>query len=108
MSDQKKISEPVTGVELEVIEELAEGNFAPSQIALSLRRDKRSFMHLWRDPKSAVRLAYERGRLEIEKTKVNQLITKIEGGSETAIQIHDKHTELQRFEDIKKTIFSFE
>lgn len=92
----------------ETIEEMAEQNYGPREIASFLRVSVQSFMHVWRDTKSRIRESYERGRLEIELKKSEQLKLKVASGSVTAIQIHDKHAEARRFEDIKQQIFGFE
>ena len=108
MSTITHIKDTLTGELLEQIEELAAQNYGPTDICFKLNQDKRSFLRLWRDTKSQVREAYERGRMEIEITKRQKLNEDIESGSITAIQIHDKRAEEQRFEDIKREIFSFE
>lgn len=98
----------IGGVDIETIEELASQNMAPSDIALSLSVDKRGFLHLWKDNKSDVRNAYERGKLQakcdIEKKLYDDALT----GNMTAIQIHDKKRQEQEFEDIKQSIFSYD
>lgn len=103
-----EIKESISETHLETIAELAAQNYGPRDIALNLRMDMRGFLHIWRDKKSRVREAYERGIMEIEITKREKLNIDIEGGSITAIQIHDKRVEERRFEDIKSEIFSFE
>ena len=103
-----KVKDSVTEAELETIAELASQNYGPRDIALNLRMDMRGFMHVWRDKKSRIREAYERGVMEIDIIKREKLNKEVEGGSITAIQIHDKRSEAQRFEDIKREIFSFE
>ena len=98
--------EDFTPSELETIEELAAQNFAPSQICDVLDRNKRQFMRQWRDTDSKVRKAYELGRLDIERTKREQLQLRVETGDMNAIQMHDKRLREQRFEDIKNEIFN--
>ena len=108
MSTIARIKEALTGEDLELIEELASQNYGPTDISFKLNYDKRSFLHIWRDPKSQLREAYERGRMEIEILKRQKINEDIEQGGITAIQMHDKRAEEQRFEDIKREIFSFE
>ncbi|UOB16582.1 hypothetical protein [Abyssalbus ytuae] len=101
----QKIAENITPSDFETIETMASQNYAPSDIALALGFDKKSFMHIWRDQNSQIRQFYEKGRLDIELKKTEKLLEKIEEGSITAIQQHDKKSEERRFEDIKQTIF---
>lgn len=89
------------------IEDLACKNFAPSDIAKSIRVSGRDFLFLWRDKTSPVREAYDRGRLKIASAKEQQIIDKVNNGNITAIQIHDKKAKDQEFEDVKADIFGF-
>lgn len=108
MTKSEALKERLTQTDLETIQELAEQNQAPRDIALALGVSKAVFMHIWRDKKSQVREYYERGRFEIERKKEQALIDRIErDGKITAIQIHDKKSEARRFEDIKEDIFGF-
>lgn len=93
---------------LKDIRKLASGNMAPSDIALKLGVHKAGFMRIWRDKDSAIREAYEGGRLDIEATKAKQLKKEIKGGNITAIQIHDKKAEEAEFEAHKNQIFGLE
>ncbi|TXE18623.1 hypothetical protein ES692_06150 [Psychroserpens burtonensis] len=88
-----------------MIEELAEQNKGPRDIAKALRVSVRDFMYLWRNKTSRIREAYDLGRLQIEITKGEQLITMIEAANTTAIQIHDKNALTRTFEDHKSDVF---
>ena len=102
-----KVLSAISNVELEVIEEMASQNHGPSDIAKALGVKKGSFIHIWRDPKSDIRKAYDRGILNIEITKTAELKKKVEAGSVTAIQMHEKRALKQRFEDAKNEVFGF-
>lgn len=93
---------------LDRVEELAAQNFAPSQISEMLLMDKWAFMQVWRDQNSVLRKRYEQGRLEIAETKQTQLLEKVREGNLFAIQLHEKASNAQRFEDIKTDIFNLE
>ena len=103
-----EIKDTITKGNLMEIEEMAEQNYGPRDIARALSINVKGFLHIWRDPKSQIREAYELGRLSIDRKKKEQLIAEVGKGNITAIQIHDKHTAAQHFEDIKREIFSFE
>ncbi|KAB8156147.1 hypothetical protein EZY14_002710 [Kordia sp. TARA_039_SRF] len=87
------------------IESLAAKNFAPSDIALKLGINKRIFMKEWRNLKSPVRKAYEKGKLEIAIVKADALEEMIEDGNVTAYQIHDKNEKEQAFKDVVADVF---
>lgn len=108
MSTVAQLKEVLGTSDFESIEELAAQNYGPRDIAKFLNYNLRAFMHIWRDKKSRLREAYDRGMLEIEIKKTQQLVEKAERGDLTAIQIHDKKADAQRFEDIKQEVFSFE
>jgi hypothetical protein len=48
------------------IESLAEQNYGPWDIAKALKVPTKPFMHVWRNPKSRIRKAYDYGRLQID------------------------------------------
>lgn len=93
--------------DFETIEELATQNQAPSDIALALGVSKRAFLHVWRDKKSQIREAYDRGRLQITIDKEAKLMEKVNEGNITAIQIHDRKQAQRRFEDAREDVFGF-
>ena len=108
MSSNSELFNELDSVLLKEIAELAGRNFSPSDIALKLELSKASFMHVWRDKTSAIREAYEKGRLDIASTKAKKIAKKVKKGSITAIQMHDKKEEESHFEAIKKEIFGLE
>lgn len=91
--------------DFDTIEKLAEENYGPRDIARALSVSKRDFMHLWRDKRSQVREAYERGVLQIDITKQERLIAMIKADNVTAVQIHDKNAKIRRFEDARMDVF---
>lgn len=106
MATAQEIKQGITQSDLEQIEELTAQNFCAAEIALSLCIDKRLFMHIWRDKKSQVRMAYERGRIQVQSYKQQQLMGQIKKGNITAIQQHDKQEKLRDFEAIKAEVFN--
>lgn len=89
------------------IESLAEQNYGPRDIAKALQVSVRTFLHVWRDHSSQVRVAYELGRFQIEITKSEKLMSMIESENTTAIQIHNKQSEERSFEDARLDVFGF-
>lgn len=108
MPTNKEILSVLDEHTLSSIEDLAAGNFAPSDIAVRLSINKAGFMRIWREEGSEIRTAYEKGRLRIKEMKMQALETEVELGNITAIQIHDKHSEELDFEAKKKEIFGLE
>ena len=91
--------------DFETIEKMAEENYGPRDIAKALSVSVRDFLHLWRDHKSQIREAYERGVLQIDIKKQEKLIDLITKENVTAIQIHDKNQKIRRFEDARLDVF---
>lgn len=93
---------------LDEIERLAAAEFAPSDIAVKLRIDKAAFLRLWRLEESEIWKAYQRGRLEVRRVKMEALRDEMEDGNITAIQTHEKMQYVTDFEAWKQKIFSIE
>lgn len=108
MQKVDKFLSELTARDLDRVEELAAQNFAPSQICEMLVLDKWTFMHVWRDRQSTLRKRYELGRLQIEEQKRTVLLEEVKAGNMFSIQLHDKASRAQRFEDIKTEIFNIE
>ena len=87
--------------EMTSIHDLAANNYAPEKIALYLDVDKKAFMRLWYDKESAVRLAYERGKLVSEFTITNKQKELAEKGNITAAQIFLKESKENEINNIR-------
>ena len=87
--------------EMTSIHDLAANNYAPEKIALYLDVDKKSFLQLWYDKESAVRLAYERGKLVSEFTITNKQKELAEKGNITAAQIFLKESKENEINNIR-------
>lgn len=88
--------------EITSIEDLAGCNYSPEKIALYLQVDKKAFMRLWYDKQSAVRVAFEKGKLESEFKINNKQKELAESGNITATQIFiglREATEVARIRD---------
>lgn len=92
--------------DIETIEELASQNYTKREIALVLDIKPSLFTYFCADELHSIGKAYMKGHLEIERAKNEKLLTKIESGSETAIQIHDKKAKKQAFLDMKNDLYS--
>ncbi|WP_141879116.1 hypothetical protein [Gramella sp. Hel_I_59] len=90
------------------IEKLAGGNMAPNMIARRLSIPIKDFMRIWREEDSAIREAYERGRLELDEIKADSLKVQMETGNVTAVQIHDNQSRVAEFEAAKRDIFELD
>jgi hypothetical protein len=90
--------------EMTAIHDLAANNYAPEKIALYLDVDKKGFMQLWYDKESAVRMAYNRGKLKSEFTITNKQKELAESGNITAAQIFLKQKEEMEIENIRNKI----
>ena len=108
MPSNKEILATLDDITLDEIERLAKANFAPNQIATKLRINKAAFLRLWRDEESEIWKAYQRGRLEIQKLKMEALECEMTDGNITAIQTHEKMEQAANFEAWKQRIFSIE
>lgn len=100
-----QLKEQLTEADYITIEELAEQNHAPSDIARALRVSRRDFLHVWRDKTSRIREAYELGRLQIEIKKSEKLVKMIEAENTTALQIHEKKSKALNFENARLDVF---
>ena len=69
------------------IHDLAGCNYSPEKIALYLDVDKKAFLELWYQKESAVRMAYERGKLVSDFNISNKQKELAEAGNITAAQI---------------------
>ena len=69
------------------IHNLAGCNYSPEKIALYLDVDKKAFLELWYQKESAVRMAYERGKLVSDFNISNKQKELAEAGNITAAQI---------------------
>lgn len=96
----------VSVTDIETIEELAAQNFTIREIAITLGVKYSSFIVFCEDEFHPVGKAFLKGRLEIDRVKNENLLLKVESGSETAIQIHDNKAKEQAFLDIKSDMFS--
>lgn len=96
----------VTLSEIEIIQELTSKNYSIKAIATLLGKDFSLFSILSMDENHPICKAIIRGKSESQKTKQDELIKRIESGSETAIQIHDKQSNIREFLDIKNDVFS--
>ncbi|WP_422105581.1 hypothetical protein [Winogradskyella sp.] len=99
------LKEQLTESDYTEIENLAEQNYGPRDIAKALQVSVRTFLHVWSDTKSRIRVAYEYGRLQIDIKKREKLINMIEAGNTTAIQIHNKQSEERQFFDARLDVF---
>jgi hypothetical protein len=88
--------------EMTSIHDLAGCNYSPEKIALFLDVDKKAFMQLWYQKESAVRTAYDRGKL-VSEFKINGKQKELaESGNITAAQIFiglRETTEVERIRD---------
>ncbi|MEX0273251.1 MAG: hypothetical protein AB3N16_02625 [Flavobacteriaceae bacterium] len=101
-----ELKELLTESDYEIITTLAAQGEGPRGIAHALQYELRPFLYLWRDKKSRLREAYEQGVIDVHIAKSRTLMDLAILGNVTAIQIHEKITGKQRFEDIKREIFS--
>ena len=84
------------------IHDLAGCNYSPEKIALYLDVDKKAFLELWYQKESAVRQAYERGKLVADFNISNKQKELAEAGNITAAQIFiglREVTEVERIRD---------
>ncbi len=90
--------------EMTSIHDLSGCNYSPEKIALYLDVDKTAFLQLWYQKESAVRTAYERGKLESE-FKINAKQKELaEKGNITAAQIFLKEAEKTEINNIRNRI----
>lgn len=100
-----ELKEYLTESDYDEIEKLAEANCGPRDIAKALKVPVKTFMHVWRKPKSRIREAYNYGRLQIDITKREKLISMIEAENTTALQIHNRESKEREFLDARLDVF---
>lgn len=90
--------------EMTSIHDLAGCNYSPEKIALYLDVDKKTFLKLWYQKNSEVRLAYERGKL-VSEYKINlKQKENAEAGNITAAQVFLKEKEANDIANIRNRI----
>lgn len=87
---------------MQVVEELSAVNYAPSRIAIYLMKNKRLFLKEWKDPTSALRVAYERGQLKADYEINKKLLENAKNGNITAAQVFEKNKEANKIENLKE------
>jgi len=90
---------------LETVFNMAACNYAPSDIALQLNVDKKSFLVLFNDKESDVRQSYDAGKLSTNLAIMGKQKELAEGGNITAAQIFLKESEKIEFENLKKLVY---
>ncbi len=108
MTTNREMYAAIDDEKLDQIERLARADFAPNQIATLLKINKAAFMRLWRDEESEIFQAYQRGRLQMQLTKMEALQGEIHSGNIIAIQTHEKMKDAADFEAWKQRIFSID
>lgn len=96
---------PISDEDLNVIQNMAACNFAPSEIALQIGVDKKAFLQLYQKKESDVRQAYDAGKLKTTFDIMNKQKELAEGGNITAAQIFLKESERIEVENIKKRVY---
>lgn len=94
----------LTEEEMTAIEDFAACNYGPTQIAIYLDVPKKTFLSVWNQTESEVRLAYERGKLKsgfIINKKQLDLAT---SGNITAAQIFLKEAEKNEVTNLRNKI----
>lgn len=89
----------------ETIEAMAAANYGPSDIALYIGHNKKSFLTEWNNPESKIRYHYNRGRLKAKFEVDHNMQQNAASGNITAAQIFYKQSEDQRVQDLKHKIF---
>lgn len=90
---------------LETVFNMAACNYAPSDIALQLNVDKKSFLVLFNNKESDVRQSYDAGKLSTTFAIMSKQKEHAEGGNITAAQIFMKESERIEFENLKKLVY---
>lgn len=90
---------------LETVFNMAACNYAPSDIALQLGVDKKSFLVLFNNKESDVRQSYDAGKLSTTFAIMSKQKELAEGGNITAAQIFLKESEKIEFENLKKLVY---
>lgn len=91
--------------DLDVIQNMAACNFAPSDIAMQIGVDKKAFLQLYHKKESDVRQAYDAGKLKTNYEIMNKQRELAQGGNITAAQIFLKESERIELENIKKRVY---
>lgn len=90
--------------ELTQIEDLAAVNYSPERIAKYLDVDKKSFMKLWYNKDSVVRVAYDKGQLTSEFLIHQKQLELAKSGNITAAQIFLKESNANKIANIRNQI----
>ena len=90
---------------LETVFNMAACNYAPSDIALQLNVDKKSFLVLFNNKESDVRQSYDAEKLSTTFAIMSKQKELAEGGNITAAQIFLKESEKIEFENLKKLVY---
>lgn len=106
MSEEKKEKKELAELTLdETIEALAAANYGPSDIALYIGHNRKSFLTEWNNPESKIRYHYNRGRLKASFEVDTNMQQNAAAGNITAAQIFYKRVEEQKVADLKHKIF---
>lgn len=95
----------ISDEDLETVFNMAACNYAPSDIALQLNVDRKSFLVLFNDKESDVRQSYDAGKLSTTFAIMSKQKELAEGGNITAAQIFLKESEKIEFENLKKLVY---
>lgn len=90
---------------LETIQDLAACNYSPEKIAAYFQYNRKTFMKHYYDRSSAIRIAYDTGRLRTEFDIINKQKDLAVSGNITSAQIFLKEKKRIDIENIKNQIF---
>lgn len=94
----------LTEEEEKMIMDMAACNFTPSSIAKALDYSHKDFLLKWMDKRSAVREAYDAGKLLADFQVINKQRELAESGNITAAQIFLKETKEREIANIRDKI----
>lgn len=94
----------LTEEEEKTIMDMAACNFTPSNIAKALGYNHKDFLQRWMDKRSAVREAYDTGKLLADFQVINKQRELAESGNITAAQIFLKETRERDIANIRDKI----
>jgi hypothetical protein len=94
----------LTEEEEKTIMDMAACNFTPSSIAIALDYNHKDFLQKWMDKRSAVRQAYDAGKLLADFQVINKQRELAESGNITAAQIFLKETKEREIANIRDKI----
>ena len=94
----------LTEEEEKTIMDMAACNFTPSSIAKALDYSHKDFLLKWMDKRSAVREAYDAGKLLADFQVINKQRELAESGNITAAQIFLKETKEREIANIRDKI----